>query len=182
VLHLKLEPKRYLDADEPNDRADHALNLALTIHHLADWVYYHGVELDVDLGEIGTFLGRARDADASVKLLQKIAETTKHHTLSRPGVQRIRVDDVGSGRLTVHQDYLGIGVQPPQTDVPGGRLLGVRTLIDDDEIVGYQSTFEGMAVTNQGVGQFLDPIFQDAINFWDELIHELEAGNRPTWL
>lgn len=82
----------------------------------------------------------------------------------------------------MHQDFLGIDVQRPQTSVPGGRLLGVRTLIDDDEVVGYESIFEGTKVTNRGVGRFFDPICEEAITFWDEVIRELEAGNRPIWL
>lgn len=182
LAKARRELQRYQNADDPADRADHALNLAVTIHHLADWTYHHGLELGCELGNIGNFLGRARDANGSVKLLHKIADTTKHHTLSRQNVLNIQVDEVGHGRLTVHQDFLGIDVQRPQTSVPGGRLLGVRTLIDDDEVVGYESIFEGMKVTNRGVGRFFDPICEEAITFWDEVIRELEAGNRPIWL
>ena len=182
LAKARRELQRYQNADTPADRADHAINLAVTIHHLGDWTYYHGLELGCELGDIKNFLGQARNANDSVKLLHKIADTTKHHTLSRQNVLNIQVDELGPGRLTVHQDFLGIDVQLPQTSVPGGRLLGVQTLIDDDEIVGFASTFEGTTVTNRGLGQFFDPICIEAITFWDEVIRELESGNRPVWL
>ncbi len=182
LAKARRELHRYQNADDPADQADHAINLAVTIHHLADWTYHHGLERGCELGDIRNFLGRARNANASVKLLHKIADTTKHHTLSRQNVLDIQVDKLGAGRLSVHQDFLGIDVQRPRTSVPGGKLIGIRTLIDDDEIVGYESIFEGTTVTNKGVGQFFDPVCEDAITFWGETIRELEVGNRPSWL
>lgn len=182
LAKARRELQRYQTADVALDRADHALNLAITIHHLGDWVYYHGVECGVDLEDISNFLGQARKADVSVKLLHKIADTTKHHTLSRKNVLDVQVDQLGVGKLTVHQEFLGIDVGQPNTSMSGGRLLGIRTLIDDDEIVGFESIFEGTTVSNKGIGQFFDPICEGAIEFWEAVIGDLEAGKRPAWL
>lgn len=182
LAKARRELQRFKNADEEQDRADHALNLAVTVHHLGDWTYHHGIQLGLSMGDPGNFLGNARNANGSVKLLHKIADTTKHHTLSRQNVLEIQVDELGDGRLTHHQDFLGIDVQPPRTDLPGGRLLNVRTVIDDDEIVGYETVYEGTVVSNGGIGQFFDPICEDAISFWDAVIQALDDGQLPDWM
>ncbi len=173
---------RYQSANDPIDRADHALNLAITIHHLAEWVYHHGVDCGVDLGSAKNFLGKARGANSPVKLLHKIADTFKHHTLDSKIALAIPVDYLGSGKLTVDQDFLGIDIQRPQTSMEGGQLSRIRTLVDDDEIVGFQVVFEGTILSNQGIGLFFDPICEEAIKFWEDVIVDLEAAKRPAWL
>ena len=182
LAKARRELQRFKNADEEQDRADHALNLAVTVHHLGDWTYHHGVQLGLAMGDPGNFLGNARNANGSVKLLHKIADTTKHHTLSRQNVLEIQVDELGDGRLAHHQDFLGIDVQAPRTDLPGGRLLYVRTVIDDDEIVGYETVYEGTVVLNGGNGQFFDPICEDAISFWNVVIQALDDGQLPDWM
>lgn len=182
LAKARRELQRFKNADEEQDRADHALNLAVTVHHLGDWTYHHGVQLGIAMGDPSNFLGNARNANGSVKLLHKIADTTKHHTLSRQNVLEIQVDELADGRLTHHQDFLGIDIQPPKTDLPGGRLLNIRTVIDDDEIVGYETVYEGTVVSNGGIGQFFDPICEDAISFWNAVIQSLDDGQLPDWM
>jgi hypothetical protein len=182
LAKARRELKRFKNADAQQDRADHALNVAVTLHHLGDWTYRHGMQLGLAMGDSRNFLGNARNANVSVKLLHKIADTTKHHTLDNQNVLKIEVDELGDGRITHHQDFVGINVQPPRTDLPGGRPLNVRTVIDDDEIVGYETVYEGTVVSNGGVGQFFDPICENAISFWSAVIQNLDNGQLPDWM
>lgn len=176
------ERQRFVDAEDPVDRADHALNLAITIHHLADWTYRHGTERAVELGPEGEFLQKARNAKYAVKVLHKIADTAKHHTLTRGASAKIQVDTMGPGRLTVYVENIGIGALSPRTQVLGGRLLHVRTIVDDDEIIGYQSIFEGTVVGHEETGRFFEELCDEAMAFWQDAIDKLDAGRLPEWL
>ncbi|WP_133240380.1 hypothetical protein [Pararhodobacter oceanensis] len=182
LAKARRELLRFKSFEDSADKADHALNLALTIGQLGKWTYHHGIEQGVSLGGLFAFIERAHNSNASVKLLHKIAGTTKHHTSSRRIVLEIKVSEVGPCQLTIQQFDLGIDDWQPQTHVAGSRLLGIRSLIKDNEIVGLESAFEGLAVTEKRNGLFFDPVCEDAIGFWSKTILELEAGRQPPWL
>lgn len=115
------ELKRFKNADEQRDRADHALNADIMVHRLRDWTYHHGMQLGLAMGDSRNFLGNARNANGSVKLLRKIADTTKHHNLVDRKVLKNQVFSFGEGKRIIKNLCQNVCVN----DV--GRFLRVRT-------------------------------------------------------
>jgi hypothetical protein len=176
------ELSRLQNTSEPSDRADHAINLAVTIHHLGDWTYHHGRELDLDLGTESDFLGKARAVNPAIKLIHDVADTAKHHTLRRETKGNMSVDRLKYERIQLNQDFTFGNFEEPNTSLKGGNAVYVRTVVDDDEIVGFCVTYEGVVVSKDGVGQLFEQVCHDGLDFWQKTIDTIVRSEKPEWV
>lgn len=176
------ELSRFQSSTSSVDRADHALNLAITLHHLGDWTYRYGKEKGLEVGNESDFLKKARDHSPDVRLVHDIADTAKHHTLRRESKGTMSVDTIKYDRLTLHQDFTVTKFEPPNTSLPHAKPLNVRTVIDDDEIIGFQVVYEGQVVSKGGVGQMFGSICINVQNFWKKSVESIDKGELPKWM
>ena len=167
----------------PEDASDHHLNAALTVAHLEDWIYHYYrevVEADKAVS-ISDFKSASRKVSEPHRLLTEISLGTKHSFVERPKVQGLKTY---AGRIVLTQDLqFSFRRKDPIPPPDGVRQAFVRTLIEDDEIVGFETVAEGDFVVRPGVlpESFLE-IAKEAVAFWRDALAQLSNGEVPKWI
>jgi hypothetical protein len=167
-----------LKAADTTDRSDHAMNAALTIAHLADWVFHAARSAGVEVGNFSQFADTARKASRAVAVITDIANASKHFEIDRPRSDAVAV---GSGNLILVQDFTFTDFAPPRMPL-GGVVRAIRTIIDDDEIVGFETITSGQRIDAPSGPQLFEDASVEAIKFWHKALGAIESGKAPEWL
>lgn len=172
---------RRLEGAEGADKVDHAINAAITLAQVVDWSFNAAVQAGlVDQGERRHFLDTARKKSTDTAILTDISNTSKHYKLDRKPVSSAL--SVSEGRVLIPREFLYSEFKWPEQETFRGRIKSVRTIIDDDEIVGFEYVVgEHGVLTKEGYLSF-EITCDEALAFWDDAIKDIRRGKRPGWL
>ncbi len=134
---------------------------------------------DVEVGERSKFFDTARKADRAVAAITDIANTTKHFELDRS--PRSDAVALGQGDLILVQDFTFTDFAPPRMPL-GGAFRGVRTIIDDDEIVGFETITSGQRIDARSGPRLFEDASVEALEFWRKALKAIDSGSAPEWL
>lgn len=170
-----------LEGAEGPDKVDHAINAAITLAQVVDWSFNAAVEAGlVGQGERKHFLDSARKKSTDTAILTDISNTSKHYKLDRkPASSALSVSE---GRVLIPREFLYSEFKWPEQEPFRGRIKSVRTIIDDDEIVGFEYVVgEHGVLTKDGYLSF-EVTCDAALAFWDKALRDIRSGKRPEWL
>lgn len=177
IAKAKRELHRLKVAPE-QETLDHAMNAAMTVSHLTDWVFHAAISMSVVVGNWSQFAGAARRTCGAVASITDIANASKHFEVSRSASD---VTAVGPGDLILVQDFLLKKYEPPLTS-RGGTIKNIRTIIEDDEIVRFETITSGLRIDAPSGPRLFEDACLEALDFWEATLNELKQGTVPNWL
>lgn len=168
-----------LKSSDKIDRADHAMNAALTISHLTDWIYRAGAEKGLDFGQWPEFADAARNESEEVALLTDIANATKHYELTR--AKRSDAASVGEGSAIFYKELTFSDAVAPEMPREA-KVTAIRTIIDDDEIIGFETVIEGQVIKSPKGQRVFEEVCYEALEFWKAVLAIAGDGKIPSWV
>lgn len=166
IRKAERELGRYHAASDSEGRVDSLLNFSSSIIALEDWALPREGENEAD------WRGALRSESAAHSFIVLIALVAKHRRIGDKRFSGLRFD---RGRIQVWTE----DPTPERTleqirrVTPSARVAGVRTELDDDQIVGYQVAVEVDGLSHGGALVPLERVMQDAMAFWKARIDSM---------
>lgn len=163
------------------DKVDHAINIAITISQTADWCFNQALSFElVETKDRSNFLNSSRRASLDTAILTDISNSNKHFKLDRKPVSTAL--SVSSGEVTIPMEFLFSHFVTPQGEPFKEHLKAMRTIVDDEEIIGFEYIVgEQRVLTEHGYLSF-EVTCSEAIRFWEETIASIQNNEKPSWL
>ena len=165
------ERDRFLSADDSVAKTDHALNLAITLSHVEDWVHRLNVQGNTtdwpDHQNSRRWDAWVRQQCPAMQLLADLCNAAKHRVLHVRG-SGAETADVGPVNYIV--EHLRNSENFVSRLRKFSAVLNIRTQIEDDEIVYLDVGTQTHKLTGpDGFHLFID-ICDEAIRFWEEFL------------
>jgi len=165
------ERDRYLAATGRADKTDSALNLAITLSHVEDWVYRLHVEGNIldwpELQTSGKWDAWVRQNCPAMLLLADLCNAAKHRVLHSRGTRTAKAE---IGPVVYVIEDLRYADEFIDRVRKFSIILNVRTHNEDDEIAYFEViTQVHKLIGPDGFRLFID-ICNDAIRFWGEFL------------
>jgi hypothetical protein len=161
------------------EAADYAMNAALTISHLVDWTFWTACSKELlTPGDWSSFASAARKADDCTAILTDISNSTKHFQLTQK--PKSNASCVIAGSIVYVDEFLVSPFKSPTVPL-GGQMRARRTIIDDDEIIGFETIVDGHRIESSSGSMLFENICLRALDFWDIAISEVDRGKLPPW-
>ncbi|CAO1649801.1 hypothetical protein NYA22BAC_00457 [Parasphingorhabdus sp. NYA22] len=167
-----------LAASADDQKSDHAMNAALTISHILEWIFHATKERGLEVGNRSDFLDAARSACGPLAQITDIANASKHFELTRA---RTDATAVGDGKLVLFQDLMLRDIEPPHMP-SAGKVAGIRTIIDDDEIVGFETIVTGQRIDAPSGPTLFEVACDDALDSLIRANDSIQNDKLPEWL
>jgi len=165
------ERDRFLGETDKAAKTDHALNLAITLSHVEDWVHrlhIHGNNTDwPDQQKPGQWDAWVRKQCPAMLLLADLCNAAKHRILHVRGSSTLKAEIGAVGYIIEDPRYAEDFIDRVRKF---STVLNVRTHIEDDEIAYLDVRTQTHKLTGpDGFRLFID-ICNEAIRFWDEFL------------
>ncbi|MBK1795287.1 hypothetical protein JHL21_12345 [Devosia sp. WQ 349] len=175
----KRELERITHADDA-DKMDHAINAAITIGQLADWIFHDAqVVYNLQDNEVGEFKKQAKLACQAFAIITDISNATKHFSLNRK--QSSQALRVSQGQVIIPRDFQFTDFVSPVNEPFAANIRSMRTLIDDDEIVGFHYVVGDHRVSTPAGPQSFEISCSQAISFWEDTLNDITNGQKLPW-
>lgn len=165
------ERDRFLSETDKAAKTDHALNLAITLSHVEDWVHRLHIQGNTtdwpDQQKAERWDVWVRQQSPAMLLLADLCNAAKHRILHVRGSGTTRADLGGVNYIIEDLRYANDFISRIRQF---STVLNVRTHMEDDEIAYLDVRTETHKLTgSDGFRLFID-ICNEAIRFWDEFL------------
>ena len=117
--------------------------------------------------------------DINVKIIRKIANLSKHHTISGRS-KELPIDRMKYTLATIYCDTYPILRAPP-----GGTIKTIQTITCEEEmhhnIICEGWCLFGEAIGSNGQTMLFGHVCHLAIDFWKFAVMDIEANKNPSW-
>ena len=161
------ERDRFLGSMIPQEQTDHALNFAMTISHLEDWIYHLHIRGDLkhwkDHQTPRKFDKWVRSQSLAMRLLADVNNAAKHRVLNKRG------SDADAAKITsvaYRIDYLPIFEDFLERISRFSEVVSIEEVRNNGELMAYEMrTRAHIFSMEEGFRLFVD-IANEAIRFW----------------
>lgn len=158
------ELRRYDQAANEEERADALINFSATLISLEDWTFGTG-----DDSAASAWRAHHRDSSPEHQVVALIALVAKHRLLRERRFARLRLDPGAGIKLWTEEATPGALIESLERQMPN-LPVSVRTVIDDDEIVGYELSVSVPALRVGDYHVAIPRILQIALDYWTGVV------------
>lgn len=165
------ERDRFLEAVNPQERTDHAINFAITASHLEDWVFHLYIQGNreewPEHQASGRFDSWVRDECPAMLLLADLNNAAKHRVLDR---RQSDAEKAEVGVVGYYIEHLPTAKEFIERVRAFSEIVSVRPVVEDDEIQAYDIRTNAHKLSGaEGFRLFID-IANEAVRFWDDFL------------
>lgn len=158
--------ERYMRADDDAVRADALLDLSASLVSVEDWTFSPTSGMSAS-----EWRNHHRDACPAHTLVALIALVSKHRDLNDGRFKQMRLESGGELRFWTDDASPQKTIDWLNSQGPRGYTINnVRTVVDDDQIIGYEIFVTTETLMSDGRMRSVASILEEALRYWSGVV------------